>query len=164
MFISLEYWEILRHTLPLVLVSKAVAFLAFGLFRWRYVSIRDIHPIAGRCTLGSLLFWGVDHLFLVPAINVQAGAMREGGEVFVLDMGEPMKIVDLAKNLIRLSGKELGMDADIVFTGLCPGEKLHEELDALVKGYWPIYEFHGDPEATVEIEPDLPFPRPKSVH
>jgi len=59
---------------------------------------------------------------------LQAGAMGQGGEVFVLDMGQPVKIVDLAENLIRLMGKELGVDAEIVFTGLRPGEKLHEEL------------------------------------
>jgi len=148
---------------------------------------------------------------------LQAGAMGEGGEVFVLDMGQPLRILDLAKNLIRLSGKELGVDAEIVFTGLRPGEKLHEELivegedvsgtthpkvmklignekmppswakeleelivcaiagehagvveklDALVKGYRPMYEFHGDPEATWDLAPDLTLRSPpsKSVH
>lgn len=71
------------------------------------------------------------YFMLIPeaaGLILQAGAMGEGGEVFVLDMGEPVKIVDLAKNLIRLSGKELGVDAEIVYTGLRPGEKLHEEL------------------------------------
>jgi FlaA1/EpsC-like NDP-sugar epimerase len=159
------------------------------------------------------------YFMLIPeaaGLILQAGAMGEGGEVFVLDMGEPVKIVDLAKNLIRLSGKELGVDAEIVFTGLRPGEKLHEELiiegedamrtshpkvmkligtekmphawgtrleelivaaragnrlsvveklDALVKGYSPMYEFHGGPEAAGDIEPDLPpSPPSKSVH
>ncbi|POB10297.1 nucleoside-diphosphate sugar epimerase/dehydratase [Sulfobacillus sp. hq2] len=58
---------------------------------------------------------------------VQAGAMGKGGETFVLDMGEPIKIMDLATNLIRLSGLTPGVDVDIVFTGLRPGEKLYEE-------------------------------------
>lgn len=59
---------------------------------------------------------------------IQAGAMAHGGEVFVLDMGEPMKIIDLARDLIRLSGYDPDVDMPIVITGLRPGEKLFEEL------------------------------------
>ena len=59
---------------------------------------------------------------------MQAGAMGQGGEVFVLDMGQPIKIVDLAKEMIRLSGFEPDKDIAIIFTGMRPGEKLFEEI------------------------------------
>ncbi len=59
---------------------------------------------------------------------MQAGAMAKGGDLFVLDMGKPIKILDLAENMIRLSGKTPYVDIDIVETGLRPGEKLYEEL------------------------------------
>ncbi len=62
------------------------------------------------------------------SLVLQTGAMRRKGQLFLLDMGEPVKIIDLARNLVMLSGFEPGKDIEIVYTGLRPGEKLSEEL------------------------------------
>ena len=59
---------------------------------------------------------------------LEAGSMGKGGEIFVFDMGEPVKIVDLATNMVIQKGLKVGIDINIEFTGLRPGEKLYEEL------------------------------------
>jgi len=70
---------------------------------------------------------------------LEAGAMGQGGEIFLFDMGESVRILDLARKMIRLSGLELGKDIQIVFTGLRPGEKLYEELLADQENTLPTY-------------------------
>jgi len=70
---------------------------------------------------------------------IQAGAMGKGGEIFVLDMGEPVKIVDLARDMITLSGYRPDMDIEIDFTGIRPGEKLFEELRISGEGILPTH-------------------------
>ena len=68
---------------------------------------------------------------------IQAGALGEGGEIFILKMGTPVRIVDMARDLIRLSGKEPDKDIKIIFTGLRDGEKLYEELITVGEGIVP---------------------------
>jgi len=85
---------------------------------------------------------------------LQASTMGKGGEIFVLDMGEPVKIVDLAERMIRLAGLEVNKNIEITFTGLRPGEKLFEELKLEGEGIKPtphdkIHVFEG---GTVPIE------------
>ncbi|MFN3784275.1 MAG: polysaccharide biosynthesis protein [Spirosomataceae bacterium] len=70
---------------------------------------------------------------------LEAGTMGKGGEIYVFDMGEPVKIVDLAKRMIRLSGLEIDKDISIEFTGLRPGEKLYEELLGDTENTLPTY-------------------------
>jgi FlaA1/EpsC-like NDP-sugar epimerase len=91
---------------------------------------------------------------------IQAGAMGEGGEVFLLDMGEPIKIYDLAEQMIKLSGLTPGRDIEIQITGLRPGEKLYEELlisgEHIFKTQHPkIYAAHEDLLPWAELEPSL---------
>lgn len=70
---------------------------------------------------------------------LEAGAMGNGGEIFVFDMGQPVKVLDLAKKMIRMSGRQLGRDVKIIFTGLRPGEKLYEELLNNAENTLPTY-------------------------
>ncbi|NLR67115.1 polysaccharide biosynthesis protein [Chitinophaga varians] len=70
---------------------------------------------------------------------LEAGAMGQGGEIFVFDMGKPMKVADLARKMIRMAGKEPGKDIQIVYSGLRPGEKLYEELLNNAENTLPTY-------------------------
>jgi FlaA1/EpsC-like NDP-sugar epimerase len=88
---------------------------------------------------------------------IQAGSMAQGGEIFLLDMGEPVKIIDLARNMVRLAGHEVrdtgnpNGDIDIVVTGLRPGEKLYEELLIADENAQPT----GHPKIMKAVEPGV---------
>ncbi len=95
---------------------------------------------------------------------LQTYVLGQGGEIFVLDMGQPVKIVDLAKQMIELSGFRVGDDIEIKFTGLKPGEKLFEELQHHTEEYAPtahprIMRFRSqakvDPADVERLEPRL---------
>jgi FlaA1/EpsC-like NDP-sugar epimerase len=82
---------------------------------------------------------------------IQAGAMGRGGEIFVLDMGQPVRIVDLATDMIRLSGLSVGEDIEIQFVGPRPGEKLFEELHATGEGHVAT----DHPKIVVAVSPPM---------
>ena len=93
---------------------------------------------------------------------LEAGSMGEGGEIFVFDMGESVKIIDLAKKMIQLSGLEIDKDIEIKITGLRPGEKLYEELLAEEENTLPTHhpqilkaKIRVEEEATIESIDDL---------
>ncbi len=86
---------------------------------------------------------------------LEAGAMGSGGEIFIFDMGESVKIVDLAKKMIKLSGLTLGKDIEIVYTGLRPGEKLYEELLANEENNLPTHHPKIMKAKNVEVDHEL---------
>ena len=105
----------------------------------------------------------IRYFMLIPEaaqLVIQAGAMGHGGEIFVLDMGEPVRIMDLARDMIRLSGLRVGEDIEIAVTGLRPGEKLYEELYSsdeqhLPTGHDKIMTAVGRPRKLIEVLHDI---------
>ena len=92
----------------------------------------------------------VELVLLASALGTESPA-DEAGRIYVLDMGKPVKIVDLARQMIRLGGLRPDKDVEIVFTGLRPGEKLHEEL------------FHGSEELMPTAHPALHLAAPRTA-
>jgi FlaA1/EpsC-like NDP-sugar epimerase len=91
---------------------------------------------------------------------LQSAVLGQGGEIFVLDMGNPIKIADLAQQMIELSGLRVGLDIEIKFTGLRPGEKLYEELNHTTENMAPtshpkVMRFTGQPASLAALRPEL---------
>ncbi|NOY43109.1 MAG: polysaccharide biosynthesis protein [Planctomycetes bacterium] len=105
----------------------------------------------------------IRYFMLIPEaaqLVIQAGTMGQGGEIFVLDMGEPVRIMDLAKDMIRLSGLRVGDDIEIEVSGLRPGEKLYEELYSDHEQHQPtphekIMTAIGTPRSLLEVVNDI---------
>jgi FlaA1/EpsC-like NDP-sugar epimerase len=91
---------------------------------------------------------------------LEAGTMGKGGEIFVFDMGDPVRIIDLAHKMIKLSGLRVNRDIDVVFTGLRPGEKLYEELLGDKEKTLPTYH----PKIQIAQVQSQPFAEIESVY
>ncbi len=105
----------------------------------------------------------IRYFMMIPEaaqLVIQAGAMGQGGEIFVLEMGDPVRIMDLAKDMIRLSGLRVGDDIEIEVTGLRPGEKLYEELYGSSEKHQPtrhekIRIALGEPRSLLQVINDI---------
>ena len=100
------------------------------------------------------------------SLVLESAVLGEGGEIFVLDMGEPVKILDLARQMIELSGYRPGEDIEIEFTGLRPGEKMFEEISHRKElltptGHPKIFRFVGPAAALPDVEAHFSRMRPR---